>query len=94
VEQRERDAEIAMLTHVPKGTPNGDVPGFLLACRQIGAAIRQGTNAPVPGVAPACLGCGSPTKHYGDFVNHEYECGTCGEFTLRIKPLAVAGADA
>ena len=41
---------------------------------------------------PRCLGCGKPTTHYGDFTNHEYECGACGEFTLRVKRLTPAPA--
>lgn len=62
VEQRERDAEIAMLTHVPEDTPIGDVPGFLSACHQIGAAISQGTNAPTPKLRS--LLCAGPQGHY------------------------------
>jgi len=45
---------------------------------------------PSPGGPPACLGCGGETRHYGDFVNREYECPACGEFTLRIRRAGAA----
>ena len=40
---------------------------------------------------PACIGCGCATKHYGDFLNYEYECPQCGEFTLRIVRVPAGG---
>lgn len=37
--------------------------------------------------APVCLGCGGQTRHYGDFVNHEFECQACGEYVVRLRRL-------
>lgn len=58
----------------------------------IGLRPRKVAAPPREPACPPCLGCGGPTSHYGDFVNHEYECASCGEFTLRIKRLRPAAS--
>lgn len=43
--------------------------------------------------APLCLGCSSPTSLLGDFIQREWECGSCGEFTLRIAKVEPTEGD-
>lgn len=94
-----RDRVADALLAFPGGERN-DFDALLKACEDGDPEARKqfldialaGGDAE-PAACPPCLGCGGPTTHYGDFVNHEYECGACGEYTLRIKRLAgpVAG---